>query len=146
LTASATTIFGVVINRWITTPQALQFGKFVMQQLRLFGLALFITAIFIAMAAAITKTTHIHFQTQGNAGEQQPNVQQPNVQQPGVQQPSVVGDSFVLPPLNEPGFSANEPQSDLNGVRFTSVPIVWPLIIAAGVGLSMWFMGSRREA
>ena len=121
-----------------------------MQQLRLFGLALFITAIFIAMAAAITKTTHIHFQTQGNAGELQPSVQQPSVQQPSVQQPSalqdsVVGDSIVLPPPNEPGFGANEPKTDLNGVQFTSVPIVWPLIIAAGVGLSMWFMGSRRE-
>lgn len=32
-----------------------------MQQLRLFGLVLFITTIFLAMAAAATQTTHIRF-------------------------------------------------------------------------------------
>jgi hypothetical protein len=89
-----------------------------MQQLRLMGLVLFITAIFLVLAAAITKTTHIRLQI------------------PGARDASHSGgpsDSLDLPPLFEPAV-------DGSAAQFTSVPVVWPLIIAAGLGLLMWFM------
>lgn len=96
-----------------------------MQQLRLIGLALFITAIFLAMAAAITRTTQIRLQTSG-VGDAPPT-----------------NDSMVLPPPDELGFNTNDPTPNAqNPVPYASVPIVWPLIIAAGVGLLMWFMPS----
>ncbi len=86
-----------------------------MPLLRLIGLALFITAIFLALAAAITKTTHIRIQSQGAAN---------------VSQSSATGGSMVFPPPSEPSF--------------TSVPIVWPLVIAASAGLLMWFILSSE--
>ena len=92
---------------------------------RLIGLALFITAIFLALAAAITKTTRI-------------SIQLPDTSYP-TQQPNP-SDSAVLPPPIEPGFGSELPQTGPHAAtKFTSVPILWPLIIAAGVGLLMWF-------
>ena len=92
---------------------------------RLIGLALFITAIFLALAAAITKTTHIRIQLQGTSD---------------ASQLSVPSGSMVFPPPIEPGFRSDLSQAEPNELQFTSVPIVWPLVIAAGVGLLMWFM------
>ncbi len=92
---------------------------------RLIGLALFITAIFLALAAAITKTTHLQ-------------VQLPNTG--NVTRPPLAGGSTVFPPPNEPGLIATLVQPHTKVNQFTSVPIVWPLIVAAGVGLLMWFM------
>lgn len=67
-----------------------------MRLFRLIGLALFITAIFLALAAAITKTTQLRVQLPSTAN---------------VTRPPLAGESTV-----------------------------WPLIVAAGVGLLMWFM------
>jgi len=92
---------------------------------RLIGLALFITAIFLALAAAITKTTYIRIQLEGKADASQPNA------------PS---GSLVFPPSIEPGFGSELSQAESNAIQYTSVPILWPLVIAAGVGLLMWFM------
>jgi hypothetical protein len=83
-----------------------------MPLLRLIGLALFITVIFLSLAAAITQTTHIR-----------------------IQSPS----PSVLPPPPEPNFSGEFIQIEQPTIHFTSVPIVWPLLIAAGAGLLMWF-------
>jgi hypothetical protein len=90
---------------------------------RLIGLALFITAIFLALAAAITKTTHIRIQLPGTNNATQPP-----------------GPAGVLPPPIEPGFGSEPPQPEAKAIQFTSVPIVWPLTVAAGMGLLMWFM------
>jgi hypothetical protein len=98
---------------------AVSYGGIVMPLFRLSGLALFITAIFLAMVAAITKTTHIRI---SNAT-----------------QSPVPSGPVVLPPPIETGFSS-APQQVENAIQFTSVPIVWPMMIAAGVGLLMWFM------
>ena len=131
-----------------------------MPLIRLIGLTLFITAIFLALIAAITQTTHIEVQipgfsnspaspSDGALGEGRPN-------QFG-SMPSVpprqgdLGSGLVLPPnsgamVGEALFdnSANAggafSQSQGDVVGFTSVPIIWPLIIAAGLGLLMWFM------
>lgn len=83
-------------------------------QLRLIGLALIITSIILALAAAATQTTHIR------------------IKQPESQTASDTdGQPFVLPP---------EP------VKFTSIPILWPLLLAGGLGTLLWFAtptGSR---
>ena len=92
---------------------------------RLIGLALFITAIFLALAAAITKTTHLRIQLPSTGN---------------VTRPPLAGESAVLPPPNEPGLGGALAQPQRRAIQFTSVPIVWPLIFAAGVGLLMWFM------
>ena len=92
---------------------------------RLIGLALFITAIFLALAAAITKTTHIRIQLPGTSSQPQPAPSAPS----------------VLPPLMD----SAEGQSQTDSIQFTSVPIVWPLIIAGGSGLLMWFTVSSES-
>ena len=96
---------------------------------RLIGLALFITAIFLALAAAITKTTHIRVQLLSTV----------NVTPLPIASESV-RESAVLPPPNAsgPGDALAHPQEKAH--QFRSVPIVWPLIFAAGAGLLMWFM------
>jgi len=92
---------------------------------RLLGLALFITAIFLALAAAITRTTHIRMQLPGTGTAAQTPIQ---------------GAPVVLPPAMESGFDGVPRQANSGAVRFTSVPIVWPLIFTAGMGLVMWFL------
>ena len=96
---------------------------------RLIGLALFITAIFLALAAAITKTTHIRMQLPGTSY---------------ASQPSVPSGSRVFPPPTAPEFGSELSPSEPSAIQFTSVPIVWPLVIAAGVGFLMGFMLPRE--
>ena len=100
---------------------------------RLIGLALFITAIFLALAAAITKTTHIRVQLPSTDNMTPLPIAGESVRES-------VRESTVLPPPNAsgPGDALAHPQSQTN--QFRSVPIVWPLIFAAGAGLLMWFM------
>ena len=100
-------------------------GGIAMRLFRLIGLALFITAIFLAFAAAITKTTQLRVQLPSSAN---------------VTRPPLAGESTVFPPPNEPGLVARLAQPQTKVSQFTSVPIVWPLSVAAGVGLLMWFM------
>ena len=92
-----------------------------MPLIRLIGLTLFITAVFLALVSAITKTSHIRVQMPGAGASIEPGQ----------------SDSAVLPPPNLPGVDTG--QLDQN-TAFTSVPIVWPLLIAGGAGLLMWFM------
>jgi uncharacterized membrane protein len=109
-------------------------GKFAMQQLRLMGLVLFITAIFLALAAAITQTTHIRIQTAATS----------NVD--GSSQTSNLNGGMALPPpgLGESSLGDINSPLDSKAVQFTFVPIVWPLIIAGGVGSLLWFMLSSE--
>lgn len=101
-----------------------------MPLVRLVGLALFITAIFLGLAAAITKTTHIRVRTRGTS----------NIAQPSIAQPSIANGQLVLPPPTDPGVGGEFSATNPDAAQFTSVPIMWPLIIAAGLGLLMWFM------
>lgn len=104
-----------------------------MSLIRLIGLALFITAILLALASAITKTTHINLQMPGSGSQPTGN--------------GFESGNEVLPPP-EPGFESTQlpggglPEVELQAeaVQFTSIPIIWPLLAAAGAGLTMWFM------
>jgi len=115
-----------------------------MPLLRLIGLTLFITAIFLALVAAITQTTHIQVQLPGfNASTNSPAL---SGSSQSVRPQQVDSRSGLLLPPNSDGFfgeaalgGATLPQAQAEALEFTSVPIIWPLIIAAGVGLLMWF-------
>lgn len=112
-----------------------------MPQVRLLGLVLFITAIFLAMAAAATQTTHIRFKQPagvvdggGTAGWQTPPLR-PSDPQP----PAAPVDSVLPPPAAEgPPLVADGPLDP--GLQFTAVPVVYPLVMAGGLGLLMWFV------
>lgn len=129
-----------------------------MPHIRLIGLVLFITTIFLAMFAAATQTTHIHFKRSNPVPAGRPAATQP-VTPLG---PGSAGPPLVLPPgaeLSPPvDFSANNPTSvpNLGGaegvgreLQFVAVPVVYPLLIAAAVGLGLWFVPApdpRRTA
>lgn len=82
-----------------------------MPRVRLVGLFLFITAVFIALAAAATKTTHINFKRPDRVVEAEVAAQSPDGVGPG-----------GTPPL-----------------EFRSVPIVYPLLVVGAAGLMLWF-------
>ncbi len=107
-----------------------------MPLIRLIGLALFITAILLTLAAAITKTSHINVQLP-NSTSATPGNSEANSGAPVVAPVLVPGGNAVLPP----GVPGTEQLPATNAAaQFTSVPIIWPLIIAAGTGLLMWFL------
>ena len=97
-----------------------------MPLIRLIGLTLFITAIFLALVSAITKTSHIRVQMPGAGAPLESG-----------QGNAAVNPPAVYPPAITPGVEALPLDQD---AAFTSVPIVWPLLMAAGAGLLMWFM------
>lgn len=82
-----------------------------MQQTRLLGLILFITTIFLAMAAVATQTQEIRLFDGRNSSQ----------------------------PVNE------AEQTEEAIPKFVSIPILWPLAIAGGIGLVLWFVPAPRE-
>lgn len=84
-----------------------------MPRVRLTGLFLFITAVFIALAAAATNTTHLRFQRPDRAG---------------------TSPDATVPPATADPTPELQPE-----VEFVSVPIVYPLLAVAIVGLGLWF-------
>lgn len=85
-----------------------------MPLVRLTGLMLFVTAIFLALAAAATQTTSIKFKIRDEA-------------------PAPTGTANT-------GIDGATPAGASTGPRFRSVPIVWPLLVAGIAGLLMWFV------
>ncbi len=86
-----------------------------MQQLRLIGLILFITTVFLSLAAFATQTTEIRlFDARQNA---QPTEEPIDETQP--------------PPDPSP--------------KFVSIPILWPLALSGGLGLVLWFGTAPRD-
>lgn len=87
-----------------------------MPRVRLTGLFLFITAIFIALAAAATQTTHIRFKRP---------------------------DRVVAMEQDNNAAAANDPlpgdDTNAAGIQFRSVPIVYPLLVVGFLGLLLWF-------
>ena len=81
-----------------------------MPRIRLTGLFLFITSIFLGLAAAATKTTHIDFKTPDQY----------------VEQPEI--------PATAP------PEETPVPIQFTSIPIIFPLAGVAALGLLLWFV------
>ncbi len=98
-----------------------------MPLIRLIGLALLITVILLTLAAAITKTSHIHIQLPISVSGAAQNSGPPT---------SATDGNGVMPPLADNNLL---PSTDA-AMQFTSVPIIWPLLIAAGAGLLMWFL------
>ena len=86
------------------------------QQVRLVGLFLFITAILLAMAAAATQTTHIRVSQLDSAPQQVP------------------GDAPIADPTNG--------GQTLPTNQFRSIPIVYPLTLVGVLGLALWFAPS----
>ena len=101
-----------------------------MQQLRLFGLVLFITTIFLAMAAAATQTTHIRFKQPTRDANGNINLDwQRDDQVPGATTST----------------GATSPDSG-SLLQFTSIPVIYPLLIAGGIGLLLWFVPAQLTA
>ncbi len=92
-----------------------------MPLVKLIGLTLFVTAVFLLLVAGITKTTHLEFQVGGM----------------GTQQGRVPPSSEVSLPVGVPE-SVEGPESN-RASQVHAVPILWPLTIAAGAGLLVWF-------
>lgn len=120
-----------------------------MPHIRLIGLVLFITTIFLAMFAAATQTTHIRFKRPGPSSADQPASTQP-VPPLG---PGSAGPPLILPPgaelsppvdfaTHNPAFVPNPTgaEADDRDLHFVAVPVVYPLLLAAAVGLGLWFV------
>ncbi len=95
-----------------------------MPLIKLIGLTLFVTAVFLLMIAAITKTTHLEFQSGG-----------------GIE--VVSGGAPINVPVdpNVPNAPTRVPTNNslAQETSLVSVPILWPLALAAGAGLLVWF-------
>ena len=97
-----------------------------MQQLRLIGLILFITTVFLSLAAFATKTTEIRLfdvrQHSQNAGDSDFNSSHDE---------TIHGDGIDQGQSPKP--------------TFISVPILWPLLFSGGLGLALWFGTAPRS-
>ncbi len=107
-----------------------------MPQLRLIGLVLFITTVFLAMAATATQTTHLRFKrpsrdANGNLIRESPLIGQDQAALPGE-----VPSPEILPPGT--GVVSNELEP--TPLQFVAVPVVYPLLISGAIGLMLWFV------
>lgn len=127
-----------------------------MPQIRLLGLVLFITTVFLAMAAAATHTTHIRFKRPA-ARSQPDSLSEPPTTANPAEAPAQA--PLVFPPRLPPPQSAPsqpppphmpspwpastaqaEPAPPESAVSYVSVPVVYPLLVSAAAGLAMWFV------
>ncbi|MEZ6134720.1 MAG: hypothetical protein R3C53_07410 [Pirellulaceae bacterium] len=93
-----------------------------MPQVRLIGLVLFVTAVFLTLVAAMTQTSHIRLKQPGRMQA---------AEQPA--QPHAAANGPLDSQPNPPEENA-APK-----VAFISIPILWPLAIAGCLGLILWF-------
>lgn len=89
-----------------------------MPRVRLTGLFLFTTAIFLGLAAAATRTSHIRFN-------------KPD---------SLVPDEARQPGARADGQAAEATDGLSKPVQFFSVPMIYPLSAVGLVGLLLWFI------
>ena len=133
-----------------------------MPLLRLIGLTLFITSIFLGLAALATKTTHIRF---GEVFSMPPDAADSALDSaPGEVPPSdsgsgsggvADGDTLAIAPSTpdrgEPamnGRGSDVPVSERAAsgsnaeqpLQFVRVPIIWPITGAGALGLLLWFL------
>ena len=117
-----------------------------MPHIRLIGLVLFITTVFLAMAAVATQTTHIRFKRPTrDAGGILIGDSTQSPMQPGTL-PSQTQE-LVLPP-GVPTGSVEAPSPDLptSELQFVAVPVIYPLLIAGVSGLFLWFVPAARRS
>lgn len=105
-----------------------------MERIRLTGLFLFITAIFLGLAAAATKTTHIDFSTPNPLAAQDSPVDKTPTGPESANAESPNTSESPNSPLND---SLEETRSK---PQFTSVPIIYPLTGVGMLGLALWFV------
>lgn len=94
-----------------------------MPRLRLIGLILFVTTIFVGMIAVATQTKEIRFTL--------PEGQRPIIGQPE-RDP------------REPRHGGELEGESPDGVEFFRIPIAWPLTFSGGAGLLLWFGTAPR--
>ncbi len=107
-----------------------------MHQIRLIGLVLFITTAFLAMATAVTKTTHIRFKRPNRETSGGLQVQALHAPQ------ATNSHGAVLPPeLDQHEVLTSDSVDEMRSTKlqFVAVPVIYPLLIAGSLGLLMWF-------
>lgn len=109
-----------------------------MPRLRLIGLILFITTIFVGMIAVATQTKEIRFTL--------PEGQRPLIGQPD-RDPSAAAPR--MPDFRQPNSAAptlgDDAQRERPEVEFFRIPIAWPLALSGGAGLFLWFAPAPRR-
>lgn len=97
-----------------------------MHHIRLMGLILFITTIFLGLAAAATQTRTIKVK--------KPSWGSTKIEQNETDSP----ETPVLPPAQYGQDQAGPEQP--TGLEFMNVPVVWPLCFFGILGLAFWFV------
>ncbi len=97
-----------------------------MPHVRLMGLVLCITTVFLGLAAAATSTTVIRFKQPGQASLSPPPT--PDA------------------PPQDPAGTDNLPPVDAEPLQFVSIPIFFPLVAAGITGLALWFIPAAVPA
>lgn len=125
-----------------------------MPHVRLTGLILFITTIFLALAAAATQTAVIRFKRPGYqppAGNSVPPAQgqgavpDSGASESGGTQPGVPVTGMPLPSPSFPGVPASgeakpAETSSTPALQFIAVPVIFPLMASGLLGLLLWFV------
>jgi len=107
-------------------------------RLRLIGLILFVTTIFVGMIAVATQTKEIRFTL--------PEGQRPLIGQPD-REPSAADPRLPDLRLSHSGPPAlgDNAQVERPEVEFFRIPIAWPLALSGGAGLFLWFAPAPRR-
>lgn len=123
-----------------------------MERIRLTGLFLFITAIFLGLAAAATKTTHIDFNTPdrlvGADSPEETTFGTESFDGPGSVTAGPKGADQGMPNSGNTELGGTDIDGTGQGgeaqekaaVQFTSVPIIYPLAGVGMLGLALWFV------
>ena len=118
-----------------------------MERIRLTGLFLFITAIFLGLAAAATKTTHIDFKTPDRlvGADSSEDTASGTETSDGASSGTAgsVGADQGMPNSGNTGLDATDQggaAQEKAAVQFTSVPIIYPLAGVGMLGLALWFV------
>lgn len=115
-----------------------------MPLLRLIGLALFIVTIFLTLAALATKTTHIRFKQPDRVTQRLENQRLEN-QLPGEPNSGLLnGGNGQLQNDVSTNENTGQPPEPAR-ITFRAIPVIYPLIFFAILGLVLWFVPAPRE-
>ncbi|MFN3189804.1 MAG: hypothetical protein ACE361_04720 [Aureliella sp.] len=111
-----------------------------MPRVRLTGLILFITAIFLGLASAATQTSHLRFK-------------RPEFSSTEIDAENAASEDFegqppiALPPDADPSAELANQEAQSASLHFISVPMLYPLTGVGLLGLALWFVpGGIEEA
>ncbi|MCA9192361.1 MAG: hypothetical protein KDB03_11385 [Planctomycetales bacterium] len=131
-----------------------------MQQLKLVGLILFVTAIFLGLAAAVTQTRQVRVKkptgSQWTSGQEQEPAAQAGPIENSQQGNSTIEPTPSLPwgqvissengQVQEGNSVENSQMTEVPIVEFRPVPIGIPLAILGAAGLILWLMPIPQKA